>query len=813
MMTSVTSGLHFSFCSTFAASLQLLDWLITGGETHFDQPEQTMTGKPIPNPGVLPYTRACSLSASSREMPMRLLIVPALILTALALLVRAQDDLPPDVFLIQPGSVEGSISESFTSQRYAFQAEAGQPVQIRMERTSGNLDAYLLLFDANETFLVDNDDFAEGSRDAQIQFTPEVSGTYIVEATRFSTTGEVGQTTGTYRLTLEFPMEADPAGEDNPLNTSPQFGVDFGFIEYEDFGTGTLDEEQNRQYFALGGTQGQFLRLVLTTTSGDLDAKLNVLNSSLTVLSRVAETTETTQTVYAALPQTGWYLLEVTRQTGTGDFSLYPTLVSDAVLADDAPLEGLFDPATQTLSYVFNATINERVFINMTVLEGDGVQPELTILDLSQEELVQRSSTGTQTRATLTIPRSGPYVVQARNVGDANAEGRFQLQLRRSEADIGKLRVEPAAYNESYQGEITEGNPIDYYRFSGKAGELVTIEMQPLDEDSALDPYIILADSGLNELAFNDNAGASSAARVAQFALPADGEYFILATRAGLSRGMTAGAYDLDFSVGQIALESGSLSATLEWAGTADLNLFVRDPSGRIVSWANPATDSAVLQIDSNTGCETPTAQPVEHVYWTQPPQTGEYTVWVWYQNICTRGEPIAFDLQVEVGGEIIVDTSGTGGQVLIPGERYETSVLVQADGDALLANRGSITSPSQQQRASQGGDILIVYEQTLVGTISDEVWAQFYQFQGGAGDTITITVERITGNLDPVLVLRNSNDVNLTTNDDAEEGQFNLSQITYTLPEDGRYVIAVTRFGIRDGVTVGDYRLTLEQE
>ncbi len=742
-------------------------------------------------------------------MRLRLLIV--LILIAAVFLVRAQEDLPPDVFPIQAGSVEGSISESFSSQRYAFQAEAGQPVVITMERTSGNLDSFLLLFDTSENLLQDNDDALDGSRDARIEFTPEISGTYIVEATRFATTGE--QTTGTYRLTLEFPMDVEPVDEDNPLNDAPQFGVDFSFIEYEDFGTGTLGEEQNRQYFALGGTQGQFLRLVLTTTSGDLQAQLNVLNSNLTVLSRVAETTETSQTVYAALPQTGWYLLEVTRQTGSGDFSLYPTLVSDAVLTDEMALQGEFDPATQTLSYVFNATINERVFINMTVLEGEGIQPELTILDLSQDELAQRSSTGTQTRATLTIPRSGPYIVQAQNVGEASASGNFSLQMRRTEADISKLRVAPAEYNESYTGTISDSNPIEYYRFSGKAGELVTVEIQPQDEASALDPYIILADSSLNELAFNDNVGASRAARVAQFALPADGDYFILATRAGLSRGMTSGAYKMDVSVGQIALETGTLSATLEWEGTADLNLFVRDPAGRIISWANPTASSAELQIDSNTGCETPTAQPVEHVYWTQPPQPGEYTVWVWYQNICTRGESVAFDLQVKIAGETIIDVSGSGGQILTPGERYETSVLVQEDGDVFVANLGSTTSPSQQQRASQGGDTLIVYGQTLVGTISDEVWAQFYQFQGSEGDTVTITVERITGNLDPVLVLRNSDDVNLATNDDAEEGLYNLSRITYTLPEDGRYVIAVTRFGIRDGITVGDYRLTLEEE
>jgi hypothetical protein len=250
----------------------------------------------------------------------------------------------------------------------------------------------------------------------------------------------------------------------------------------------------------------------------------------------------------------------------------------------------------------------------------------------------------------------------------------------------------------------------------------------------------------------------------------------------------------------------------LEWEGDADLNLFVRAPSGRTVSWANPSIlDGGTLQIDSNTGCETPTAQPVEHIFWPEDKITpGDYTVWVWFQNVCISPDPITFILTLAFNGETIFVATNTPQNPLSiePGERYEIGVRVAESGNATPLGRGSKTTPSPQQTASQGGDPLIVYGQNLTGTITNQVFAQFYQFQGNAGDKVTIRVERIAGNLDPIVVLRDSLDNNLVLVDDVEGNHD--PELTYTLTQSGRHVISVTRFGLRDGTTTGDYRLTL---
>lgn len=738
---------------------------------------------------------------------MRWILLPlCFALLLMSFIVQAQTE---TVFPIQPGSIEGNINDSFDKVRYSFEAEAGQTITLTMERTSGNLDSFLLLFDLNNSLLDDNDDFEEGNQDAQIIFTPDVSGTYIVETTRF------GEGSGTFRLILNVGGTDGEAESIDPLSLAPQFGVDFNFIEYEAFGTGSLNPTERGTYFALGGQQGEFLRMIVTPTQPELTLTVRLLDSDLNEISRLVSREETgEQIINALLPQTGWYLAEVEQQSGTGDFTLYTTRISDTVLSPVEAITSSVNAATPVVSYVFNATIGERIFINMTVLDGDGTIPEVAIFDLDQNELVSAESQGTQTGVSLTVPRSAPYIVQARNNG-TTSEMTFRVALSTIVTDTSKLRIRDAQYNEQFKGTISDTNPINYYRLNGKVGELITVQMRPVDTDSELDPYLILMDSDLNELAFSDNVSGTRNARIAQVELPADGNYFILATRPRLSLGNSAGNYEMDLTVGAISLREGALTATLTWEGAADLNLFVLPPVGAPISWSNAAgLNDGLLQIDSNTNCQTPTDQPVEHIFWpTLPADVGDYTVWVWYQNVCGARVESPFTLEITFNGQVVASLTSTEQNPLVlqPDERFEVRFRTGADGGFQVLNPGSRKIPTPQERASEGGDIQMTYGQNLIGTISDEVYALFYQFQGNAGDVVTITAERITGDLDPIVVLRDAQEQTIVVSDD-DTVDLN-EQFTVTLEADGRYVIAVTRFGLRDGTTGGDFRLSLVRE
>ncbi len=708
---------------------------------------------------------------------------------------------PIPVFPLRPGSVEGNINDTVPRLRYSFEANSGDSVSLRMENTSGDLDPLLFLYDPTGELLERNDDLQTGNRDAQIAITLTRSGTYMVEAARF----EGVPTSGTFRLTLTVAGGGATPTPENPLNRPPDFGGEaYRVMSYQEIVTGSVNDATPERYFVIGGTQGDLVRVTMTRTSGDLLPRVRVFNEAREELSQESEPRAGESIAYITLPQTGWYLIEAGRREGEGNFDLYAGRIAAAVLEVGQAVTSRFTPTAPSVSYIVNARLGDLLTVTMFTTESNsGVAPEVRLLDLSLNPVAQEAGERFATLRT-TIPRSGIYIVQANNLSPA-ASGGFNLRLG-SVPGSARIEAVPARYNEQYQGALDSYTaPLQFYRFAGKTGELVTLQLNATGGD--LNPFLILMDSDLNELTSNDDAGASRNARITQFRLPKDGEYLILTSRSGLSAGTTTGSYDLIITAGEIALTNGGLTATLRWVSGADLNLFVTDPNGRVVAWSSPNTPSGgTLQIDSNANCETPSDQPVEHIFWATPP-VGDYTVWVWNQNGCGSIAPVEFALTISVNGTPILNTSGR----VPPGTRYETVVRVGDGLQGFLLDAGNVILPSAQETVSQGGDTLIRPGDQLTGEINGEVYARFYQFSGTTGQTVTIRVERLTGDLDAMVILRRADDTPLpdAVNDDADANTRD-SQLTYTLPADDTYIIAVTRFGVREGTTMGEYRVSL---
>jgi hypothetical protein len=710
------------------------------------------------------------------------------------------------VFPIGPGSIEGNINDTFSSARYSFEASRDDSVTIRMETTSGDLDPFLSLYGPDGSLIGRNDDEASGNRNSLIALTLAESGSYIIEATRFAESSSAG----TFRLTLAIAGTQSTQTPTDPLSAGPDFAVQYTTLVYGDVVYAEpLNAETPRKYFAVGGRQGDLVRVVVVSTTGSLTPQARILNRNSETLSRESETRPGEIIAYGTLPETGWYLIEVTASSGEGAFSLFVNRLASAVLQVGEAVTGAFSSDLSTVSYIVNARVGDQIAVTLFTELESTARPQLELLDLNLGQVV--SPTSGQRFATLRsdIPRSGPYILRATNL-NPQAGGNFNLRLTSYPADIERLNVEQVSYNKDYPTTISADAPQQYFRFSGKTGDLVTITMNR--ETGNLDPYLILMDSDLNELAANNDASINTRdARIIQFRLPKDGDYYILAARNNLAQGTTAGDFTLALTVGAISLESGSVTATLRWSGVADLNLFVRDPLGRSISWSDPSSPSGgSLQIDSNTGCQTPSAEPVEHIFFPGiDPVAGDYEAWVWYQDGCGREDPVAFTLLINVNGESVFETNGELG----PRQRFETGMRVTEEGESGITNTGRVTTPTAQQVASEGGDVFIRYGESITGTISDEQYALFYQFDGTAGDEVMIRVERLTSDLDSIVVLRDADNRNLpdASNDDADPTTHD-SLLTYTLPNTGEYIIAVTRFGVREGTTTGNFRLTLER-
>lgn len=95
----------------------------------------------------------------------------------------------------------------------------------------------------------------------------------------------------------------------------------------------------------------------------------------------------------------------------------------------------------------------------------------------------------------------------------------------------------------------------------------------------------------------------------------------------------------------------GVLRVSLEWYNHDDLDLYVTDPSGTTIYFANRRTIKGTLDVDANLGSPL-TMTPVENIIFNNKAMPGKYTVEV--KNFRSRHtENVGFTVQIEAGGQI----------------------------------------------------------------------------------------------------------------------------------------------------------------
>lgn len=375
-------------------------------------------------------------------------------------------------------------------------------------------------------------------------------------------------------------------------------------------------------------------------------------------------------------------------------------------------------------------------------------------------------------------------------------------------------------------GDITNRQPLEVYTFNGQAGQVISLEMNAVS--GSLDTLLLLLDPNGNQVAFNDDRERGNTdAAIQNFSLILNGTYTVVATRYGQILGGTEGEYALTLSgIGdQLAaatlipnlpgLPRGSVEVSLQWSTGVDLQLLVRDPVGDAVFDDSPQIPSGgTLAANGNVNCTPAVGEPVSYIYWPEGrlPTAGPYEIEVQHQNLCNDNNPTTFTLNVIANGQLVLSRT----QTIRFGERYVTSYNIAVDG-TVTAGEGGIFGTVQRPDAStidfasqiENAQVL-TSDQTATGSIRLNRKFDLYTFTGQAGQTVNISMERLTGTLDPVLFLIDPNGVQIAQNDDAARDTTNSLISGFTLSEDGQYIIIATHFGGTFGVTAGDYRLTL---
>lgn len=136
----------------------------------------------------LPQARLAGLSV---------LIVALWVALLPALPVQAQGD---TILLTYGAAVDGVITDEVYQVVYQFSGQADDFVIITLDAAPGSdLDPYLLLVDADENVVAENDD--SGSLNSRIEATLPASGDYTIIATRYRR--DEGSSTGEFILTLD----------------------------------------------------------------------------------------------------------------------------------------------------------------------------------------------------------------------------------------------------------------------------------------------------------------------------------------------------------------------------------------------------------------------------------------------------------------------------------------------------------------------------------------------------------------------------------------------------------------------------------
>ncbi len=348
-------------------------------------------------------------------------------------------------------------------------------------------------------------------------------------------------------------------------------------------------------------------------------------------------------------------------------------------------------------------------------------------------------------------------------------------------------------------GALTAAAPSAQYTLDGHAGDVVTITLTSDTFDSFL---TLLAPDG-TALITDDDSGGGKHAQIADFTLPADGAYTIVAESynrvssgeymlsvrgTAASPAITPEATDTPASTpspagtlaygetvtGQLA-ENSTAPYTFEGAAgdrltiTAisddfDAFLTLKDADGTTLATDDDRAGNLNARIDGFV-----------------LPADSTYTAIVSSYNTASAG---AFTLQLER---------------IESGVQDRPTPTPEATVEATLEATVEVTPAT----AEPGGTLAV--GETVTGTLTAEQPSAAFTFEGLAGQRLTMTLT--SEDFDAYLVLRDASGAALASDDDSGGG-LNAQITAFTLPDDGLYTLVA---GSYSNNGTGDFALTVD--
>jgi hypothetical protein len=329
--------------------------------------------------------------------------------------------------------------------------------------------------------------------------------------------------------------------------------------------SGQINNQTPRAVYYFDGLRGEVVSISLQATGGDLDPVLTVMDTSGNIIASQDDSRGSNNITLDALsiPQSSRYYVIIGRfgyalGSTSGGFDLdverigVSSASGSALRYGDSVINNITNMTPQVY-YSFRAQRGDIVNIKMLHDSGD-LDPYLQIVNsnafvITDNDDVPGSGLDAEINR-LVIEDTGTYIIVATRYGQTagTSTGRFILSLDEAQGSgLGNSpqTAIPILVGDTKEDSISDTESARYYVFDAKQNDLITAQMNR--SNGNLDSFLAIADSNLQELASNDDNGSSQNAKIESFIIPADGQYYLIATRLDRDKGTTSGNYKLEF--------------------------------------------------------------------------------------------------------------------------------------------------------------------------------------------------------------------------------------------------------------------------
>ncbi|HET6231703.1 MAG TPA: PPC domain-containing protein [Longimicrobiaceae bacterium] len=327
----------------------------------------------------------------------------------------------------------------------------------------------------------------------------------------------------------------------------------------------TLNLHGRFKVYRLAGRRGQRFSIIMRSTAFDSYLSLGRQVAGLTDYLKTDDDGggNSDARLRYTLPETGTYFVvaQSLKPEGLGSFTVAVDTLPTPVNTPPVPVRlgqtvsGRLEETDPTLDadgthydlYTFEGRKGQRLEIAMQAADFDAYLGfgRMEGGDVHVTESDDDSGGGTNARLRATLPEDGRYVIRANAIGE-NSTGAYTLQVS-ERAPAPQPVASNLAVGQTVSGTLADTDPAaeddsyyDLYRFTGHAGEKITITMT----SDAFDSFVVLGrmENGEFKQIDTDDDGAGGNNSKLERTLDADGEYLI---RANSIAAHSTGAYTI----------------------------------------------------------------------------------------------------------------------------------------------------------------------------------------------------------------------------------------------------------------------------